>query len=76
MRPEIRYLCALLALAGVGALAVLYTTLHGPGLSSDSVAYLRGARLLAEGGGLADLAGHFPPGYSMLWAQIVFEYAI
>ena len=59
-----------------GALLVLYGTYHGPGLSRDSLRYVRGAENIAHGHGYADVGEsgalefitHWPPLYSMVVA--------
>ena len=56
----------------VGAALVWQTTLHGVGLSPDSVAYVAGARWALAGEGVRSLEGgpliHFPPLYSLTLA--------
>lgn len=59
---------ALLALALFAAAAAWFGTPWGLGLSPDSVAYLSGARDLAQHGDLAKLPAHWPPGYPLLLA--------
>lgn len=65
----------LLGLAILGALAVLLVTRHGIGLSTDSVAYVDGARSMARGDGFTSgFSGrigpitHWPPLYSAVLA--------
>ena len=66
MRLSLGDLAWALVLAVAGVLAVLVSTPDGPGLAVDSVAYIRAARQLGEGIGLAQLGTHWPPGYPLL----------
>jgi hypothetical protein len=70
-------LLLLLGLAVLGALAVLFVTRNGIGLSTDSVVYIDGARSLARGDGfISGFNGHvapithWPPLYPAVLASI------
>lgn len=69
-------LIGLIAITGIAS--VIYYTRYGPGLSSDSVAYIQGALNLKNGHGYARFSGEdklvpitgFPPVYSAVLASL------
>jgi len=76
----IGFLCGLACLAGLGAYSIWSATRLGPGLGSDSAAYIAGAQNLASGDGFVWKMGpadvrpitHRPPLYSVLLASFEF----
>ena len=70
-RPRFISFAALILIALMGTLLVIRATPNGLGLSDDSIAYIAGARSMAEGNGYREawLASnqpvtHFPPALS------------
>jgi len=59
-----------LAAAVLGAFVIFSGTPWGLGLSPDSVAYVRAARLFSEGANFSSLPSHWPPGYPILLAAL------
>ena len=74
-RPRLASFIALSLIAIIGIILILKATPNGLGLSDDSIAYIAGARSMAEGNGYREawLASnqpvtHFPPAFSSVLA--------
>jgi 4-amino-4-deoxy-L-arabinose transferase-like glycosyltransferase len=75
IRPRLASLIALVLIALLGMFLIIRATPNGLGLSDDSIAYIAGARSMAEGNGYREawLASngpvtHFPPAFSSVLA--------